>query len=95
MALTLWLGDKFNKLYLNNVNMPDVKTVNLSVDLVPERPRGEPSTMRWLAEYGGAAGRRDSGEGPRCVPWRGEPLQREVKIRIPEGIARAATIAFC
>ena len=27
MALAVWLGDKFNRLYLNNVNTPDVKGV--------------------------------------------------------------------
>jgi hypothetical protein len=86
MALTLWLGDKFNKLYLNNVNMPDVKTVNLSVDLVPER-RVATIDNAWLPNADVQPGE----EIPVKVslrPWRGEPIQREVKIRIPEGIAR-------
>jgi hypothetical protein len=86
MALTLWLGDKFNKLYLNNVTMPDVKMVNLSVDLVPER-RVATIDNAWLpnpeVQPGDIVPLKVS-----LRPWRGEPIQREVKIRIPEGIAR-------
>src|SRR5215831_12221172 len=86
MALTLWLGDKFNKLYLNNVNMPEVKTVNLAVDLVPER-RIASIENAWLPNTDVQAGE----EIPVKVsvrPYRGEPIQREVKVRIPAGIAR-------
>jgi len=86
MALTLWLGDKFNKLYLNNVNMPEVKTVNLSVDLVPER-RVATIENAWMPSIEVQPG----DEIPVKVslrPWRGEALQREVKVKIPEGISR-------
>jgi hypothetical protein len=86
MALTLWLGDKFNKLYLNNVNTPEVKTVNLSVDLVPER-RVAVIENAWLPNTDVQPG----DEIPVKVslrPYRGEPIQREVKVKIPEGIAR-------
>ena len=37
MLLAGWWGDKFNRLYLNNVKTPDVKSVNVTVDLLPER----------------------------------------------------------
>ncbi len=37
MMLAGWWGDKFNRLYLNNVKTPDVKRVNVTVDLLPER----------------------------------------------------------
>ncbi len=37
MALAGWFGDKFNKLYLNNLTAPDVKSVSVTVDLIPER----------------------------------------------------------
>ena len=86
MALTVWLGDKFNKLYLNNVNMPDVKTVNLSVDLVPER-RVATIENAWIPNTDVQPG----DEIPVKVslrPYRGDPIQREVKIKVPEGIAR-------
>jgi hypothetical protein len=86
MALTLWLGDKFNKLYLNNVNMPEVKTVSLAVDLVPER-RVVTVDNAWIPNTEVQPGE----EIPVKVslrPWRGEAMQREVKIKIPDGIAR-------
>jgi hypothetical protein len=37
MALAGWWGEKFNRLYLNNVKTADVRGVNLTVDLLPER----------------------------------------------------------
>jgi hypothetical protein len=86
MALALWLGDKFNKLYLNNVNVPDVKSVVMTLDLVPER-RVAAIESAWVANSEVQPGE----EVPVKVslrPYRGEPIQREVKVRIPEGIAR-------
>jgi hypothetical protein len=86
LALALWLGDKFNKLYLNNVNVPDVKSVNMTLDLVPER-RVVAIESAWVANNEVQPGE----ELPIKVtlrPYRGEPIQREVKVRIPEGIAR-------
>ena len=86
MALTLWLGDKFNRLYLNNVNMPEVKTVNLSVDLVPER-RVVTVENAWVPNTEVQPGDEVTVK-VSLRPWRGEPMQREVKLKIPEGIAR-------
>ena len=37
MVLAGWWGDKFNRLYLNNVKTPELKSVNVTVDLLPER----------------------------------------------------------
>ena len=62
MALALWLGDKFNRLYLNNVNTPDVKGVNMSLDLLPER-RVAAIETGWVANHRSAGGRRPGGEG--------------------------------
>jgi hypothetical protein len=86
MALTLWLGDKFNKLYLNNVNMPDVKTVNLSLDLVPER-RVVTVDNAWVPNTEVQPGEEITVK-VSLRPWRGAAVQREVKLKIPEGIAR-------
>jgi hypothetical protein len=86
MALTLWLGDKFNRLYLNNVNMPDVKTVNLSVDLVPER-RVAAIENAWVPNTELQPG-DEVAVKVSLRPYRGEPIQREVKVKIPEGMAR-------
>ena len=37
MLLAGWWGDKFNRLYLNAVRSPNVKSVSVKVDLLPER----------------------------------------------------------
>ena len=37
MALAGWWGDKFNRLFLNPVAMPKLKSVSITVDLLPER----------------------------------------------------------
>jgi hypothetical protein len=86
MALTLWLGDKFNRLYLNNVNMPEVQNVNLSVDLVAER-RVATIENAWVSKTEVEPG-EEVAVKISLRPYRGEPLQREVKVRIPEGISR-------
>jgi hypothetical protein len=86
MALALWLGDKFNKLYLNNVNMPDVKSVSMTLDLVPER-RVATIESAWVPNSEVEPGQEVAVKvGLR--PYRGEAIQREIKVRIPEGIAR-------
>jgi len=86
MALALWLGDKFNKLYLNNVTMPDVKRVSMTLDLVPER-RVATIESAWVANQDVQPG-EDVPVTVSLRPYRGEPLQREVKVHIPDGIAR-------
>jgi len=86
MALALWLGDKFNKLYLNNVTMPDVKRVSMTLDMVPER-RVAMIEAAWVANQDVQPG-EDVPVKVSLRPYRGEPIQREVKVHIPDGIAR-------
>lgn len=86
MALASWWGDKFNRLYLNNVKTPDVKRVSVTVDLLPER-RIAAIENAWV----GSPDVRPGDEVPIKVflrPYRGDTLQREFTIKIPEGIAR-------
>jgi len=86
MALAVWLGDKFNRLYLNNVNTPDVKGVTLSLDLLPER-RVAAIETGWVANTEVQAG--DLLPVKVSVrPYRGEPMQREVTVKIPAGLAK-------
>jgi hypothetical protein len=86
MVLANWWGDKFNRLYLNNVKTPDVKSVSVTVDLLPER-RIAAIENAWVANP-------DLQPGdvvPVKVflrPYRGEPIQREFKVKIPEGMAK-------
>ena len=75
MALALWLGDKFNRLYLNNVNTPDVKGVTMSLDLLPER-RVAAIETRVGGQYRSAGRRRPAGEGfGASVSRRGDPAR--------------------
>ena len=92
MALALWLGDKFNRLYLNNVNTPDVKGVTMSLDLLPER-RVAAIETRVGGEHRCAGRRRPGGESfAAAVSRRADPARGHVKI--PAGWPRAIT-AFC
>ena len=81
-----WFGEKLNRLYLNNVNPPDVTRVTVTVDLLPER-RVATIENAWVANPEVQAG----DEVPVKVllrPYRGEPLQREFKVKIPPGLAK-------
>lgn len=86
MMLATWWGDKFNRLYLNNVNTPDVQRVSVTVDLLPER-RVATIENAWV----GSPDVRPGDDVPVKVflrPYRGETIQREFHIKIPDGIAR-------
>ncbi|HEY7390055.1 MAG TPA: hypothetical protein VH640_16180, partial [Bryobacteraceae bacterium] len=86
MMLATWWGDKFNRLYLNNVNTPDVQKVSVTVDLLPER-RVAVIENAWV----GSPDVRPGDEVPVKVflrPYRGDVIEREFKIKIPDGIMR-------
>jgi hypothetical protein len=86
MVLAGWFGDKFNRLYLNNVNTPDVKRVDVTVDLLPER-RVASIENAWVANP-------DVRPGDEVAvkvflrPYRGERIQRDLKVKIPAGLAK-------
>jgi len=86
MALAGWFGDKFNRLYLNNVATPDVKSVNVTVDLLPDR-RVTTVESAWVADSDVQPGE----EVPVKVflrPYRGDVIERDFKVKIPEGLSR-------
>jgi hypothetical protein len=86
MILAGWWGDKFNRLYLNNVKTPDVKRVDVTVDLLPER-RVATIESAWVANADVRPGQRV----PVTVflrPYRGAPIEREFTMNIPEGLAK-------
>ncbi len=93
MALAGWFGDKFNRLYLNNVKTPDVKSVNVTVDLLPER-RVATIESAWVADSEVRRGE----EVPVKVflrPYRGEPIERDFTVKVPGRAGHAATTASC
>jgi hypothetical protein len=86
LLMASWLGNKFNRLYLNNVNTPDVKSVNVSVDLLPER-RVASIDSAWVSNPEVRAG----DTVPVRVflqPYRGERIERDFNVKIPAGLAR-------
>ena len=86
MLLAGWWGDKFNRLYLNAVKTPDVRRVNVTVDLIPER-RVASIENAWVANPEVRAG----DEVPVKVflrPYRGERLERDFTIKIPVGLPK-------
>jgi hypothetical protein len=86
LVLAGWFGEKLNRLYLNNVNPPDVTRVTVTVDLLPER-RVAAIENAWVANPEVQAG----DEVPVKVllrPYRGEPLLREFQVKIPAGLAK-------
>src|SRR5580658_589114 len=86
MALAGWFGDKFNKLYLNNLTAPDVRSVSVTVDLIPER-RVAAIENAWVAD----PDVRPGDVVPIKVflrPYRGEAIERNFTVKVPEGLAR-------
>jgi len=83
MALAGWWGDKFNRLFLNPVAMPKLKSVDVTVDLLPER-RTAAIDYAWTPNTDVDAGT----EIPVKVflrPYRGERIERDVQVKIPAG----------
>jgi len=86
MLLAGWFGDRFNRLYLNNVTTPNVKAVNVTVDLLPER-RVATIENAWVANTDVEGG--DSVPVKVFLrPYRGEALERDFTVKIPEGLAK-------
>jgi len=86
MVLAGWWADKFNKLFLNSVNSPKLRSVDATVDLLPQRRAASIETA-WTAEPEVEPG----AEVPVRVflrPYRGERIEREIRIRIPEGFPK-------
>ena len=86
MMLAGWWGEKFNRLYGNPVEMPHVKKVNAEVDLYPER-RNLTIEQAWLPVSDVESG----AEVPVRVylrPFRGDRVEREMKIKLPAGLAK-------
>ena len=86
MALAGWWGDKFNRLFLNSVKTPKLKSVSVTVDLLPER-RVASIENAWVS----SSEVRPGGDMPVKVflrPYRGERIEREFSIHIPVGLAK-------
>jgi hypothetical protein len=85
-VLAGWWGDKFNRLFLNNVAMPKLKSVEAVVDLLPARRVATIETA-WTPTTEVEAGT----EIPVKVylrPYRGERIERSLTVKIPAGMPK-------
>lgn len=88
MALAGWWGDKFNRLFLNAVETPKLKSVNVKIDLIPER-RIAGIENAWVASNEVRPG-EEVAVKVFLRPYRGERIEREVKVRIPQTISKGS-----
>jgi hypothetical protein len=86
MLLAGWWGDKFSRLFLNNVSNPSIKRVSVTVDLLPDR-RVASIENAWAANSEVRAG-DDVPVKVLLRPYRGGPLERDFKVKIPVGLAK-------
>lgn len=86
MLLAGWWGDKFNRLYLNSNKLPKLDSVDVSVDLLPERRIAQIESA-WIADNKVTPGT----EVPVKVflkPYKGDRMERTVNVKIPAGLTR-------
>jgi hypothetical protein len=86
MMLANWWGDKFNRLYLNPVDIPKLRGVEAVVDVVPDR-RTATVDSAWTPSTEVEAGT----EIPVKVflrPYRGERLERSLTVKVPAGMSK-------
>jgi len=86
MVLAGWWGDKFNRLFLNSVHTPKIKSVDATVDLLPDRKIATIENA-WVSNAEVEAG----STLPIKVflrPYRGERIERDFNLKIPAGLAK-------
>ncbi|MBL8174003.1 MAG: hypothetical protein JNK48_04995 [Bryobacterales bacterium] len=81
MILAGWWGDKFNRLFGNAVNVPRLKRVSATVDLLPQRRIATIETA-WLEQSELMPGGQVSGK-VFLRPFRGERVARDFQFRLP------------
>src|SRR5580658_7217448 len=86
MQLAGWWGDKFNRLFLNPVHTPKLRTVDATIDIFPDR-RVATIENAWIS-----SGEVDAGsQVPLKVflrPYRGDRIERDFTLKIPAGLAK-------
>ncbi len=84
MVLAGWWGDKFSRLFQNAVTTPNLKSVNVAVDLLPER-RVASVENAWVDQPELLPG-KETAVKVFLRPYRGERIERSFKIKLPEGL---------
>jgi hypothetical protein len=86
MQLATWWGDKFNRLFLNSVQTPKLKSVDVTVDLLPQR-RVATIENAWIASDEVEPG-SDVPVKVFLRPYRGERIERDITLKIPAGLPK-------
>lgn len=86
ILLAGWFGDKVNRLFNNPVKMPRVTSVNVTIDLLPER-RVAVIENAW-AEKSEVYGGEELAGKVFLRPYRGERIERAFRVKVPAGIPR-------
>jgi len=85
-VLAGWWGDKFNKLFLNSIALPKLKSADVTVDLLPSR-RSAVIETAWTPSTEVTAG----SEIPVKIflrPYRGDRIERDLTVKIPAGLPK-------
>ena len=86
LTLGAWWGDKFTRLFANNVTTPNLQKVECTVDLLPDRRIMAVDTA-WTPSGEVTAGT----EIPVKVflrPYRGEPIEQNLTVKIPADLPK-------
>ena len=86
LTLGAWWGDKFQRLFENNVTTPNLKQVECTVDLLPDRRIMAVDTA-WTPSAEVTAGT----EIPVKVflrPYRGERIEQNITVKIPADLPK-------
>lgn len=86
IQLAGYLGEKMNRLFANPIQMPKVKNIDLVVDLLPER-RIAAIESAWISQSEITPGETLTVKA-FLRPFRGERIEKEIKIKIPEGMPK-------
>jgi hypothetical protein len=93
MLLAGWWGEKFNRLFLNPVQMPKLRSVKVTLDLLPDRRTAEIQNA-WVPSSEVEPGSEVSAR-VFVQPYRGERIEREFTVKIPPNLPRGPhTILF-
>jgi hypothetical protein len=86
MQMALWWGDKFNRLFQNSIRMPRLKSVDVTLDLLPVRKSAMIETA-----FADVSEIEAGSEVPLKVylrPFRGGRIERAIKVKIPAGFPK-------
>jgi hypothetical protein len=86
MAMALWWGDKFNRLFASSVAMPDLTSVDSVVDMLPDR-RVATLDSAWAPTTEVDAG-SDLAVKVFLRPFRGARMEKPVTVKIPAGLPK-------